>query len=119
MFPFGASCWPAGAPKSTFTLGSTDSAMSFEMCGFCAVQRAALYADHVGADAAVSGSDGGIGFPSTRFEASRRQVLSATVRTKRSPETGHLSLQVQMVAGARNPLNLEFPWSVAEVAATS
>jgi site-specific DNA recombinase len=40
-------------------------------------------------------------------------MLGATVQSKRSPETGDLSLQVSMVAGARNPLNLEFAWSAA------
>jgi len=35
-------------------------------------------------------------------------MLVATVQSKRSPETGDLLLQVSMVAGARNPLNLEF-----------
>jgi hypothetical protein len=40
-------------------------------------------------------------------------MLSAATNAKRSPETGDLSLQVQMVAGARNPLNLEFCWSAA------
>src|SRR5215510_13416346 len=35
-------------------------------------------------------------------------MLSAATNAKRSPETGDLSLQVEMVAGARNPLNLEF-----------
>ncbi len=40
-------------------------------------------------------------------------MLSAATNAKRSPETGDLSLQVEMVAGARNPLNLEFSWSAA------
>ena len=40
-------------------------------------------------------------------------MLGATVQTKRSPETGDLSLQVQMVARARNLLNLEFAWAAA------
>ena len=35
-------------------------------------------------------------------------MLSAATNAKRSPETGDLLLQVQMVAGACNPLNLEF-----------
>jgi hypothetical protein len=39
--------------------------------------------------------------------------LSAATNAKRSPETGDLSLQVQLVAGARNPLNLEFSWTAA------
>ena len=40
-------------------------------------------------------------------------MLGAAQNAKRSPETGDLSLQVVMVAGARNPLNLEFSWSAA------
>jgi len=40
-------------------------------------------------------------------------MLSAATNAKRSPETGDLSLQVQMVAGARNPLNLDFSWTAA------
>ncbi len=40
-------------------------------------------------------------------------MLGATVQTKRSPESDDLSLQVSLVAGARNPLNLEFTWSAA------
>ena len=40
-------------------------------------------------------------------------MLSAATNAKRSPETGDLSLQVQMVAGGRNPLNLEFSWTAA------
>jgi site-specific DNA recombinase len=40
-------------------------------------------------------------------------MLGAAQNAKRSPETGDLSLQVVMVAGARNPLNLEFAWSAA------
>jgi site-specific DNA recombinase len=40
-------------------------------------------------------------------------MLSAATNAKRSPETGDLSLQVEMVAGARNPLNLEFSWTAA------
>jgi hypothetical protein len=32
-------------------------------------------------------------------------MLGATVQTKRSPESADLSLQVSLVAGARNPLN--------------
>jgi site-specific DNA recombinase len=38
---------------------------------------------------------------------------SAAINAKRSPETGDLSLQVQMDAVARNQLNLEFPWAAA------
>jgi hypothetical protein len=39
--------------------------------------------------------------------------LSAATNAKRSPETGDLSLQVEMVAGARNTLHLEFAWAAA------
>jgi hypothetical protein len=40
-------------------------------------------------------------------------MLSAATNAKRSPGTGDLSLQVEMVAGARNHLNLEFAWAAA------
>ena len=40
-------------------------------------------------------------------------MLSAATNAKRSPETGDLSLQVEMVAGACNQLNLEFSWAAA------
>jgi hypothetical protein len=40
-------------------------------------------------------------------------MLSAATNAKRSPETGDLSLQVEMVAGARNQLYLEFCWTAA------
>jgi site-specific DNA recombinase len=40
-------------------------------------------------------------------------MLRATVQSKRATETEALSLQVEMVAGARNPLNLEFSWTAA------
>jgi len=40
-------------------------------------------------------------------------MLTAARQTKRSPETGDLLVPVQLVAGARNPLNLEFSWSAA------
>jgi hypothetical protein len=40
-------------------------------------------------------------------------MLGATVQTKRSPESDDLSLQVSLVAGARNPLNWEFSWTAA------
>jgi site-specific DNA recombinase len=40
-------------------------------------------------------------------------MLGAAQNAKRSPETGDLSLQVVMVAEARNPLNLEFSWAAA------
>ena len=38
-------------------------------------------------------------------------MLSAAQNATRSPETGDLELQIAMVAGARNPLNLDFSWS--------
>jgi hypothetical protein len=40
-------------------------------------------------------------------------MLGATVQTKRSSESDDLSLQVSLVAGACNPLNLEFSWTAA------
>ncbi|HXW07777.1 MAG TPA: recombinase family protein [Vicinamibacterales bacterium] len=40
-------------------------------------------------------------------------MLGATVQTKRSSESDDLSLQVSLVAGARNPLNLECSWAAA------
>ena len=40
-------------------------------------------------------------------------MLGAAPNAKRSPETGDLSLQVVMVAGARNHLDLEFVWAAA------
>ena len=40
-------------------------------------------------------------------------MLTAAQQTKRSPETGDLLVPVQLVAGARNPLNLEFSWTGA------
>ena len=39
-------------------------------------------------------------------------MLGATVQSKRSPETGDLSLQVSMVAGARNQRYLQL-WRLA------
>jgi hypothetical protein len=39
-------------------------------------------------------------------------MLSAATNAKRSPETGDLSLQVEMVAGARNQRYLQL-WSAA------
>jgi hypothetical protein len=44
---------------------------------------------------------------------------SAARDSKRSPDTGDLLLRIEMVAGARNHLDLEFPWSVAELLAAS
>ncbi len=40
-------------------------------------------------------------------------MLTAAQQTKRSPETGDLDVPIQLVAGARNPLNLEFSWTAA------
>jgi DNA invertase Pin-like site-specific DNA recombinase len=40
-------------------------------------------------------------------------MLTAAQQTKRSPESGDLIVPVQMVAGARNPLNLEFSSAAA------
>src|SRR5258706_9882367 len=40
-------------------------------------------------------------------------MLGAAQNAKRSPETGDLSLQVVMVAGARNQLHSEFCWTAA------
>jgi site-specific DNA recombinase len=40
-------------------------------------------------------------------------MLGAAQNAKRSPETGDLLLQVVMVAGACNPLNLDFSWTAA------
>ena len=40
-------------------------------------------------------------------------MLTAAQQTKRSPETGDLLVPVQLVAGARNQLNLEFSWAAA------
>jgi hypothetical protein len=39
-------------------------------------------------------------------------MLSAAQNAKRSPE-GDLSLQIALVAGACNPLNLAFAWAAA------
>jgi hypothetical protein len=41
-------------------------------------------------------------------------MLSAAGDSKRSPDTGDLLVQIQMVAGARNHLDdLEFAWTAA------
>jgi hypothetical protein len=40
-------------------------------------------------------------------------MLSAARDNKKSPDTGDLLLQIEMVAGARNHLNLEFAWAAA------
>ena len=46
-------------------------------------------------------------------------MLTAAQKTKKSPETGDLHVPILLVAGARNHLDLEFPWSVAELPAAS
>jgi hypothetical protein len=40
-------------------------------------------------------------------------MLSAARDSKRSPDTGDLLVQIKLVAGACNPLNLEFSWAAA------
>jgi site-specific DNA recombinase len=40
-------------------------------------------------------------------------AMLTAAQTKRSPETGDLLVPVQLVAGACNPLNLEFAWTAA------
>jgi hypothetical protein len=40
-------------------------------------------------------------------------AMLGAANAKRSPETGDLSLQVSMIAGTRNPLNVEFSWTAA------
>ena len=40
-------------------------------------------------------------------------MLTAAQETKRSPDTGDLLVPVQLVAGARNQLNLDFCWAAA------
>jgi site-specific DNA recombinase len=40
-------------------------------------------------------------------------MLTAAQETKRSPDTGDLLVPVQLVAGARNHLDLEFAWAAA------
>jgi hypothetical protein len=40
-------------------------------------------------------------------------MLSAARDTKRSPDIGDLMVQIKLVAGARNHLNLEFCWAAA------
>lgn len=40
-------------------------------------------------------------------------MLAAAQKTKRSPETGDLFVPIQLVAWARNPLDLEFAWTAA------
>lgn len=65
--------------------------------------------------ASHAGEDTRSGEPRLRIElkGNLAAMLGAATNAKRSPETGDLSLQVEMVAGARNPLNLEFAWSAA------
>jgi hypothetical protein len=41
------------------------------------------------------------------------ELLSAARDSERSPDTGDLLLQIELVAGARNPLNLEFSRTAA------
>jgi hypothetical protein len=38
-------------------------------------------------------------------------MLSAARETKRSLDTGNLMVQIKLVAGARNHLNVEFAWA--------
>jgi hypothetical protein len=40
-------------------------------------------------------------------------MLNAARDSKRSPDTGDLLVQIRLVAGARNHLNLEFAWAAA------
>jgi site-specific DNA recombinase len=40
-------------------------------------------------------------------------MLSAARDSKSSPDTGDRMVQIKLVAGARNQLNLEFSWSAA------
>lgn len=48
-----------------------------------------------------------------RTEGNLAAMLGAPVQSKRATETEALSLPVSLVAGARNPLNLEFCWTAA------
>jgi hypothetical protein len=41
------------------------------------------------------------------------EMLSAARDSKRSPDTGDLLIQIKLVAGGRNPLDLEFSWTAA------
>ena len=61
------------------------------------------------------GDDPRSGEPRLRIElrGNLAAMLAAAQQTKRSPETGDLLVPVQLVAGARNPLNMEFAWSAA------
>jgi site-specific DNA recombinase len=40
-------------------------------------------------------------------------MLGAALDSKRSPETGDLLVQIELVAGARNQLHLELCWAAA------
>jgi hypothetical protein len=40
-------------------------------------------------------------------------MSTAAQKTRKSPETGDLLMPVQLVAGARNQLYLEFTWTAA------
>jgi hypothetical protein len=64
-------------------------------------------------DAIVLTPDGSKEELSIELRGNLAAMLGATVQTKRSPESDDLSLQVTLVAGARNPLNLEFAWTAA------
>jgi hypothetical protein len=61
------------------------------------------------------GDDSRFGEPTLRIElrGNLAAMLAAAQQTRRSPETGDLLVPVQLVAGARNPLNLEFSWTAA------
>jgi hypothetical protein len=58
-------------------------------------------------------SDGNEGKLRIELRGNLAAVLGAALKTKRSPETGDLLLPNQMVAGARNHLNLAFAWAAA------
>jgi hypothetical protein len=40
-------------------------------------------------------------------------MLTAARDSQRSPDTGDLLVQIKLVAGACNPLNVEFAWTAA------
>jgi hypothetical protein len=48
-----------------------------------------------------------------RATASLAVAFGGGGKTKRSPETGDLHVPINLVAGARNPLDLEFCWTAA------
>ena len=62
-----------------------------------------------------NGDDSRSGEPRLRIElrGNLAAMLTAAQQTKGSPETGDLLVPVQLVAGARNTLNLEFAWTAA------